>query len=296
MNRRTNVRFWVGAMIGCVVLCFLAGVSRANPSSDGVGQDEKVGRDDNIALLQRQASEAFVAGRYKEAFEKSGKICTLDPGRIDHWLFRGETSFAAGEMKACVAAYDESIRLRPTIEPQLWQRGLALYYAGEFEDGVKQFETHQTVNSQDVENAVWHLLCAARISDVDKARKKLIPIEGDTRIPMSQIYEMFAGRMDPESVLEVAQKGSRGGEVRDGRNALQLYYAHLYIGLYHEMLKQNEQATVSLKKAAKINPLGNTNFMGQVARVHLSLARQRSKVETINSETKKGDIKLKTGK
>ncbi len=226
---------------------------------------------DRVNQLVVQASRDFSSGDYRNALEKSTEICKLEPDNITYQVFRGEVGFAAGRIDQCLAAYDEVIRLRPSLEPQLWQRGLALYYAHRFEDGVKQFETHQTVNSQDVENAVWHLLCASQISDIDQARKKLIPINGDKRVPMSQIYEMFAGRMTPEEVLETARKTTSTIKPGSEQLKLQLYYAYLYTGLYHEMLDDPVAATASLKKAVDVSPLGKTNFMGQVARVHLLL-------------------------
>ena len=47
-----------------------------------------------------------------------------------------------------------------------WQRGIALYYAGRYQDCREQFESHRTVNPDDVENAAWHFLvcCARRVS------------------------------------------------------------------------------------------------------------------------------------
>ena len=226
---------------------------------------------DAVNKLISIALEAFSAGRYQEALESASELCKLQPNNLRYQRLLGETAFAAGQFDKCVAAYDQVIRIDPRVEPQLWQRGLALYYADRFADGVSQFETHQTVNSQDVENAVWHLLCAARISDVDQARKKLIPITGDTRVPMSQIYEMFAGRMTPDDVLKTAQAPSPRAPEGSGQAKLQLYYAHLYTGLYHEMLGDPQATITSLKKAEAINPMGKTNFMGQVARVHLKL-------------------------
>ena len=224
-----------------------------------------------IAKLGPEASDAFSSGKYKEALAKAKQICDLKPDVVAYQFFRGNVGFAAGDMSQSIAAFDHVIRLDKSSEPQLWQRGLSLYYAKRFADGVKQFETHQTVNSQDVENAVWHLLCAARVSDVEKARKKLIPITGDTRVPMSQVYEMFAGRMKPEAVLNAANATSERVP-KDGTNhRLQKYYAHLYIGLYHEMLKKPVAAKSSLEQAAKINPLAKDNFMGNVAKVHLQL-------------------------
>lgn len=240
-------------------------------NQNAVVQSDETETTESISELGPKAQTAFSKGEYEKAYTLAVKICQLQPENVRYQLFLGEVSFAAGKMKECVAAYDQAIRLTPAMEPRLWQRGLALYYAQQFADGVKQFETHQTVNSQDVENAVWHLLCAARVSDVDAARKKLIPISGDTRIPMSQIYEMFAGRMTPDQVLERAQKSASQNTEGSTGQRLPLYYAHLYTGLYYEMLGNQESATKSLKKATEVNPLGKTNFMGQVARVHLKL-------------------------
>jgi len=218
-----------------------------------------------------QANQLHDTGEYSQAYKTISQACELEPENYSNQLTRGGICFSAGKMTECVAAYDKVIELQPTLEPQLWQRGLALYYADEFADGVKQFETHQTVNSQDVENAVWHLLCASRVSDVGAARKKLIPITGDPRVPMSQIYEMFAGRMTPEEVMKQASKTSSRVTNGSAQHQLQLYYAHLYTGLYYEMLQDKTAALDSLKKAETVNPLGKSNFMGQVARVHLNI-------------------------
>ena len=223
--------------------------------------------------LGRVAMSSFREGKYKAAFKNCSELCQLEPNNLNYQMMLGDISFAAGQMDACVAAYDKLIELQPSLEPRLWQRGLALYYAKKFEKGVQQFETHQLVNTQDVENAVWHLLCAAKISNVEAGRKKLIPISEDRRVPMSQIYEMYAGRMTPEQVLTIANQTSPSVELDSEQHRLQRYYAHLYIGLYYEML-ENEQASLdSMKKATELNPLGKTNFMGQVARVHLQLRR-----------------------
>lgn len=226
---------------------------------------------DSMEALITKASEAWTVGNYQKAYEAASKICQLNPNEIRYQMLLGEISFAAGKMAESIAAYDAAIRIDSDSEPHLWQRGLALYYADRFADGVKQFETHQTVNSQDVENAVWHLLCAARVSEVELAREKLIPITKDPRVPMAEIYEMFAGRMTSEDVLSAARKTSDQVPENSQAYKLQLYFAWLYIGLHEEMLGENEASVESLKKANEYNPLGKTNFMGQVARVHLEL-------------------------
>ncbi|MFT7631788.1 MAG: lipoprotein NlpI [Mariniblastus sp.] len=270
MILRCGVLLLVSAGLGCQ---FEDGVMASEKGQQG--QDDKVEKARRAAKLAGEANESFSSGDYKTAMKEIAEASKINPDNLSLELLRGDIAFASANMTACVDAYDQVIRMSPRLEPQLWQRGLALYYASRYADGVKQFETHQTVNSQDVENAVWHLLCAAQVSDVEQARKKLIPIQGDTRVPMSQIYEMFAGRMTPADVLAGASKTSSTIAPDSSRQQLQRYYAHLYIGLYHEMLAQPVEAKAALLKAAEINPLGKTNFMGQVARVHLEVMKLR---------------------
>src|SRR4029078_11086863 len=77
-------------------------------------------------------------------------------------LDRAIEDFLAGRLAESVTGFDLVVALAPQAAPQLWQRGIALYYAGRYQDCRAQFESHRTVNSDDVENAAWHFLCVAR--------------------------------------------------------------------------------------------------------------------------------------
>lgn len=181
--------------------------------------------------------------------------------------------FATGQMKSSALLYDDVLEDRPEIKPRLWQRGLALYYAEEFEKGVDQFDTHQEFNSQDVENSVWHLLCKSRISSVDEARKSMIQIERDTRIPMKQVFEMFAGKGSPQEVLDAC--GYVKGEERKDSS---IYHGLIYVGLFHEMMGDQEASNNSMKEALKFKPI-IPGLMGHVAEGHLR-ARKAYPVDT----------------
>src|SRR5262245_44962357 len=77
-------------------------------------------------------------------------------------LERAVADFERGRVTESATGFDNLVKLRPDVTPQLWQRGIALYYAGRYKDCRAQFESHRTVNPNDVENAVWHFLCVAR--------------------------------------------------------------------------------------------------------------------------------------
>ena len=84
---------------------------------------------------------------------------------------RGEAYFKAAKIKESIADFDAYLKDVPRQDPHHWQRGISYYYADEFKKGYEQFERHQTVNSNDVENAVWHFLCLARAKGIEEARK-----------------------------------------------------------------------------------------------------------------------------
>jgi lipoprotein NlpI len=175
---------------------------------------------------------------------------------------RGEAHFKAGHIAESIRDFDRYLGFNPDSEPHHWQRGISYYYAGEFAKGRKQFEIHQTVNQEDVENAVWHFLCIARQDGVDKARAALIPIKADRRVPMMEIHGLFAGKKTPGDVLAAVQAGNPG----PGELNYRSFYAHLYLGLYYEASGKAGLAKEHITRAAKDHQLDH--YMWEVANVH----------------------------
>ena len=171
--------------------------------------------------------------------------------------------FGAGAMKDSADVYNEILEAYPDKKPEFWQRGLALYYADEFASGVDQFESHQTYNSQDVENSVWHLLCQSRLTSVEEARKKMIHIEDDLRVPMKQVFEMFAGTGSPKEVLDAS--GYVKGKTR---LSSEIYHGLIYVGLFHEMTGNQKASNESMIEALAHKP-EMSGLMGHVAEGHL---------------------------
>jgi len=175
----------------------------------------------------------------------------------------GVESFYAAKPKESVAAFDQLIKLQPEAKPQLWQRGLSLYYIGQFKEGRDQFEVHQTVNPNDVENAAWHFICVAKAAGIEEARKHLIPIKGDSRIPMAEVHDLFAGTGSVEAVMKAAESGVEPEKTN------QLCYAHLYLGLYFEALGETEKAKTHMLKSAIDYKMDH--YMGKTSQVHLKV-------------------------
>ncbi|MGH9257319.1 MAG: tetratricopeptide repeat protein [Vicinamibacterales bacterium] len=184
------------------------------------------------------------------------------PQQPQEMLDRAIADFSRGRVGESVVAFDDLVKMAPAVAPQLWQRGIALYYAGRYDDCRKQFELHRTVNPNDVENAAWHFLCVARAESPAKARAALLPVGPDARAPMRQIYQMFRGAVTPESVLQAA-----------GTQPQAQFFARLYVGLYFEASGDGRRAIEQLTLAAADRYADAGGYMHMVARVHLMSRR-----------------------
>jgi len=241
------------------ILCAAAGHCCADD-----GEPSPEARRDRAAT---QASQ----GRFEQAIEEVNRLLKLRPDDAEAYQFRGELQFKAGHISASIQDFDQFLELRPERLPHHWQRGISYYYVSQHQRGAHQFELHQRVNPQDVENAVWHYLCKAKLEGVDRARAALINITSDRRPWAPIVYRMYQGRATPEQVLtEAGQAGRMESERRDS-----LFYAHLYVGLFHEAAGRSQQAREHIEIAVQKYP--SPHYMGDVARIDLQLRKVNDK-------------------
>jgi len=213
-------------------------------------------QDPSALISSAQNHEA--RGEHAQAISDYTQLLKLKSDWVDVLNRRGSEHFKLGHIKEAVADFDRAVKLDPQKAPYNWQRGIALYYAGRFQDGRKQFDSHQTVNGNDVENAAWRYLCMARAGGVAAARAALLPIEGDPRVPMMQIFALYKGTGTVDDVVAIA----KDDQAR--------FYADLYLGLYYEAAGDAKAAREHISRAAGYKA---DNYMGDVARVHLQLMK-----------------------
>ena len=106
-------------------------------------------------------------------------------------------------------------------------------------------------------------MCMARKDGIDKARKAILKIGNDKRVPMRQVYDLFKGDLKTDDVLKAAKTDP------------QLFYAHLYVGIYFDLLGDKKQALAHLNKAADDYRI--EHYMGDVARIHRDLLAKELK-------------------
>ena len=222
-------------------------------------------QDDPTAALA-QARRADAAGDGETAERFATKAMEADSDLAEAYYLRGRARFLLNRMPEALADFDAYVKRRPQAASRQWERGITCYYAGKFAEGAAQFRLYQTYHDNDVENSVWRFLCMARSEGPAAARKAMLPIRNDPRVPMMEIFRMFAGQSKPADVLRAVEKGKPNGAQRAGR----LFYARLYIGLYWEALGNEKQATEFLRLAATQHSRNDpiNGFMWSVADVH----------------------------
>ncbi|MBN9523097.1 tetratricopeptide repeat protein [bacterium] len=267
----------------------LAALLSMSLTATTVGQDKASPLD--------EARAAFKAGRYKDAAALAEKVAAADP-KDYHAPFvagsayaqlrdnsaaakafttvlernpklaeahdrRGDAFLKLGLFKEAVADFDVYLAANPKDGADHWRRGIALYYAGRFDDGRKQFEHHRTVNPEDVENSVWHYLCNAKATSPKKAREDLIPVTKDTRVPMKEVLQLFAGKATPAEVLAASEAGKLDDEDRTEAR----FYANLYVALFYESEGNAAKTKEHLQTAVERYKIGH--YMWDVGNAHL---------------------------
>ena len=169
----------------------------------------------------------------------------------------GMQAFQGNNVDRSLALFDEAIRLSPSVKTRLWQRGLSLYYAGDYAAAAEQFESDVAENPNDTEESIWHFLSTAQLKGFDQAT--LLNVGVDPRPVMRTVYDLFqTGQRDKLETLATSSAASTA------------FYAALYLGLYAEA--QGDQATSRRwLQAAVDNELYAQcgDYMYALAKVHL---------------------------
>lgn len=226
-----------------------------------------------IDALEFRAELYEQLDRYNDAVADYTRILALDKSLAGAYQQRGAAHFKAGKIKESIEDFDKYIELKPQAKISHWQRGISYYYAGRYDDGRKQFEGYQDFDSNDVENAVWRFMCMVRKDGIDKARKEMLKIGNDRRVPMRQVYDLYKGELKPEDVIAA----TKAGDPNAAQLSQRLFYAHLYVGIYYDLLGDKKVALEHLNQATDNHRIGH--YMWDVARVHRDLLAAELKLK-----------------
>lgn len=243
-------------------------VTSCSASTEQVRDQEQEQNQEQVARLWRESQNAVKAADYVTAEKRLTDLLKLEPKFSFAYYQRGRVRFQAGDVQGSVNDFDRHVKLSPELKTRQWERGISLYYAEKFELGAKQFEIYQTYHDNDVENSTWRFLCVARDKGIAVARKNLLPIKNDTRIPMMQIYKLYQGKLTSAEVLKAAEELPANDLEKNSAR----FYANLYVGLLLEIEGKKVESLKHIKAAqkSKIN-----HYMWDVANIHLRLRTKK---------------------
>jgi len=230
---------------------------------------------DQATIAQPDLSPGELSERSFRALDKGDQAAAISAAdtMIQKWpdvpaVMRtaGDVYLRAGNVDSATRLFNRYVEERPEQLPYLWQRGISLYFTGDYQQAAEQFEVHRRVNSHDVENAAWHFLCVAKSNSVERAKQLVLPAPGDPRLPMEEVLQMLSTG-NREAVIARVEALPTGSEQRKSAE----FYGDFYLGLYADALGEKKAALKYLKRAAEDAP---HNYMGDVARVYAKFLNQ----------------------
>lgn len=236
--------------------------SRSQPPGDnGAAPGESDGEGSSAETpTPGQIAASLGRGERAAAVELARRLLKTSPDNPRAWQVAADALLRGGEVDEAARLYDRYATRFPESVPYLWQRGIALAFAGRYQAGIRQFETHRTVNPNDVENAAWHFLCVAKSSSIDKARENRLPAPGDPRPPLKEVLQVLADG-DPEPVIRSIE--SFPADSPERRSAA--FYGYLYLGMVADAEGETDRARELVRRS--VENAGN-DYMGDVARVY----------------------------
>ena len=185
-------------------------------------------------------------GEFVEAIPDFNTVVRLVTNHAGAFQLRGATRLRLGQPEQALADFDRYIEFSPTRGRHHWQRGIALYLLGRYDEARQQYASCHAANTNDVENALWHFACTAKLRGIDQA--ELLPVGKDPREGMRELYALYAGKADTNTVLTSDKP----------------VWAHFYLGLYYEAAGKMAEGREHIEKAAEHAVVGD--FIGAVAR------------------------------
>ena len=232
------------------------------------------------------SSEALIKSIQKSNQELERRLTqqlATNPQSLELYSRRGDARMFLGNFAGARNDYERMILINSSTEVSHWRLGIAYYYLGLFGKAARQFEIYHQFDSVDRENGIWRFMSQFKSKGLKAARDGLLHYQKSDRPPYPLLYEMFAGRLEPEEVFLKIDQVDYPAKDRERV----LFHACLYVGIYLELVQNNQFEAKKLLKKAFENQFGRAtgNYMWQIARLHYFQLRQKSPEETEKKET-----------
>lgn len=244
------------------VAVLLLGVFVAHGQESPADQPKKKQETISMSSMAKRIAAALQEGESGTAIAFADAMVRQHRDDPNALRVAADVYLRTGKVESAARFFDRYVKSSPRGLPGLWQRGIALYFIGEYSEAAKQFEEHRKVNPFDVENAAWHFVCVAKAESAEQAKELVLPAPNDSRIPMRELHQMLTTG-DTDVVIDRMSQTADGSE--DQKEAE--FYGNFYLGLYADALGEQKKARKYLALAAEDAP---HHYMGDIARVYAS--------------------------
>lgn len=183
-------------------------------------------------------------------------------------IVEGMRLFRIGELVGSISEFDLAIAQNYKLGDYLWQRGLSLYFNGDYKIASEQFRRDVARNPRDTEEALWALFSEAQSNkDFERARRNMIHLNApDPRPIMKSIYNIFSASELSESKMEYLKLTEF-----EIMNVSDYFYANLYLSLYEDVKMGNcGKSRYFIKNALNLSYAKQSNdYMISVAQYQL---------------------------
>jgi len=109
-----------------------------------------------VVASRRDEGESFQS-RIPLWLAQSSDVSSSSRASPKQLIAQGMSEFRQGRVLDSLTYFDQAKTVAPWIAPYLWQRGISLYYDGQYQQASQQFRTDVQVNPYDTEEIVWDI-------------------------------------------------------------------------------------------------------------------------------------------
>lgn len=200
----------------------------------------------------------YAKGAYERAIADLSRLIALAPEDAGAYSSRARAWTRLNRFEDAAVDYDAVVRLVPEHAPTWVERGWVNFYLERFAASASDFARAHELGP-DVWRAMWAYMANARAGrDLRRQLRASTRTYRQQSWPL-QAVALFLGEATPDTVLRAARRAESDNKQRE------VCDAHFYIGQYHLIRGQREQAVPPLREARSRCPAASNERIAAAA-------------------------------
>jgi tetratricopeptide (TPR) repeat protein len=221
--------------------------------------DEALRIDPNHGNARYNRGNAWLAkGAFDRAITDLSDAIALNAKDASAYYMRAYALTLLDRFEEAAADYDVVVQMRPGT-PTVWNaRAWTSFYRGRFPESARDFARAQEIEPS-LWKALWIYVASARAGDDRKHELRARSRAHRQEAGPLQVVALFLDETTPDAVLRAARRADPTDRTR------MICDAHFYIGQYHLIRGQREQAVPQLREARSRCPAASNERIAAAA-------------------------------